>query len=121
MSRLTDELGRGGVWLRLADVQAEEVAGAGAPEAGTHRPAGPGEAVAEADGPAGSKAAAVVRAQGTLLGACTIFHWEKVLTVTRERGGWRVLLPGTKRANALFYQEWFANVRKVGTLRAASP
>ena len=114
VSRLTDELGHGGVWLRLADVQTAEVAGASGPE-------DPGEVVAKAGGSGGSKAAAVVRAEGTLLGACTIFHWEKVLPVAREREGWRVLLPGTKQANSLFYQEWFANVRKVGTLRAAAP
>ena len=123
VSRLTDELGHGGVWLRLADVQTAEVAGASAPEdPGASAREDPGEVVAKAGGgPGGSKATAVVRAEGTLLGACTIFHWEKVLPVAREREGWRVLLPGTKQANSLFYQEWFANVRKVGTLRAAAP
>jgi len=108
VSRLNDELGQGGLWLRLADVQAEEVAGAAAEQ--TARPI-----------PPGAKTAALVRAQGTLMGACTIFRWEKVLPVTREGGGYRVLLPGTKQAKALFYQEWFANVRKVGTLRAVAP
>jgi hypothetical protein len=101
VSRLNDELGYSGEWLRLTDVQAEEVTAA---QAG--------------DGP---EAVAAVRAQGTLLGACTIFRWEKVLPVTRAGGRYRVLLPGTKQANALFYQEWFANVRKIGTLRAVAP
>jgi len=102
VSRLNDELGYGGVWLRLADVQAEEVA-------------------AEEAAAPGPEAVAAVRAQGTLLGACTIFRWEKVLPVTRAGGRYRVLLPGTKQANGLFYQEWFANVRKIGTLRAVAP
>ena len=101
VSRLNDELGYSGEWLRLADVQAEEVA-------------------AEEATP-GPEAVAAVRAQGTLLGACTIFRWEKVLPVTRVGGRYRVLLPGTKQANALFYPEWVANVRKIGTLRAVAP
>jgi hypothetical protein len=131
--RLTDELGRGGVWLRLAEVQAEEVTGAQAAElpaaeaaeaaeaAGAAEEAEAAQAAAAAASASGLKAAAVVRAQGKLLGACTIFHWEKLLPVAREGSGWRVLLPGTKQANSLFYQEWFANVRKVGALRAAGP
>ena len=109
VSRLNDELGYGGVWLRLAEVQAEEVTAE--------------EAAAHGAWPAtgGSQVVAAVRAQGTLLGACTIFHWEKVLPITRAGGRYRVLLPGTKQADALFYQEWFANVRKIGTLRAVAP
>jgi hypothetical protein len=41
--------------------------------------------------------------------------------VIREGRIYRVLLPGTKQVNSLFYQEWFTNVRKVGTLRAVAP
>jgi hypothetical protein len=97
VSRLNDELGYGGLWLRLGEVSAEEAA---APDGDSQ---------------------AAVRAQGTLMGACTIFHWEKVLPVARTGGRYRVLLPGTKQANALFYQEWFANLRQIGTLRAVAP
>jgi hypothetical protein len=101
VSRLNDELGYGGLWLRLGEVSAEEAADVAAtPDGGPQ---------------------AMVRAQGTLMGACTIFHWEKVLPVIRTGGRYRVLLPGTKQANALFYQEWFANLRQIGTLRAVAP
>jgi len=105
VSRLNDELGYGGAWLRLADVQAEETQLA---QAGPLPRGGP-------------EVAAAVRAHGTLLGACTIFHWEKVLPVTRSRGRYQLLLPGTKAAGALFYEEWFANVRQIGTLRGTVP
>ncbi len=30
-------------------------------------------------------------------------------------------MPGTKPADSLFYQEWFADLRRIGTLRAAAP
>lgn len=108
VSRLRDELGYRGEWLKIAEVQAEEIAGSAAAEA-----AGSAPPVA--------KTVAVVRAQGTLLGACTLYHWETVLPVTREGGGYRVLLPGTKQADALYYQEWFVNMRKIGTLRGTVP
>jgi hypothetical protein len=63
----------------------------------------------------------VVRARGTLLGACTIFSWQKTLPVSGEGGRFRLLLSGTKPANSLFYQEWFADLRRIGSLRAVTP
>jgi hypothetical protein len=30
-------------------------------------------------------------------------------------------LPGAKQAAALYFQEWFANMRKIGTLRGTAP
>ena len=111
VQRLKAELGYGGVWLKLHGVAARRVAEPGPV---------PGELpVAELE--AGS--ACRVRAAGRLLGACTIFSWSKELEVLQVggEGGYRVLLEGTKRPSALFYQEWFTNVEKIGTLRAVGP
>ena len=109
VARLRDELGSGGEWLRLTEVQAEVLGDAEARD------------LLAAGGAQTPPGAVVVRARGTLLGACTIFSWQKTLPVSREGGRYRLLLPGTKPADSLFYQEWFADLRRIGTLRAAAP
>ncbi len=65
------------------------------------------------------KSAFRVRASGNLLGACTIFRWEKELVVLGIGKGYRVFLSGTKSKNSYFYQSWFSNLEKVGHLRGS--
>jgi len=109
VQRLNAELGYGGIWLKLHGVAARRVAGPGAPPASLP--------VADLE----ARSAWRVQAYGRLLGACTIFSWSKELEVLEVEGGYRVLLEGTKRPTHLFYQEWFSNVEKIGTLRAVTP
>jgi hypothetical protein len=109
VQRLNSELGYGGVWLKLHGVEARKVTEPGPPTARL-----PVTGL-EAD------SACRVRADGCLLGACTIFSWTKELEVVEVDGRYRVLLEGTKRPSALFYQEWFTNVERIGTLRAVGP
>lgn len=102
--RLEMELGVNGIWLRLHDVEAETL---GESE-NTVDP------LLEVLSP---EAVYLVRATGTLLGACTIFGWDKDLRVVRIDGEYRVFLEGTKAAKSFFYQSWFSNIEKIGTLR----
>jgi hypothetical protein len=102
--RLEMELGVNGIWLRLHAVQAETLGkceNSSDPALAALFP----EAVYD------------VRATGTLLGACTIFGWDKDLRVVRIDGEYRVFLEGTKAAKSFFYQSWFSNIEKIGTLR----
>ena len=61
-----------------------------------------------------------VRVSGQLLGACSIFKWEKDLLVLDIDGDYKVLLGGTKRKNSFFYQSWFSNISRIGDLRGSS-
>jgi hypothetical protein len=58
-----------------------------------------------------------VPVSGHMLGACSIFRWEKNLTVVEIAGKYRVLLDGTKGARAFFYQSWFENIKKLRNIR----
>jgi hypothetical protein len=58
-----------------------------------------------------------VRACGQLLGACSIFKWEKDLVVLDIDGTYKVLLYGTKPKNSFFYQSWFKNISRIGDLK----
>jgi hypothetical protein len=111
VERLQAELGYGGVWLKLHGVDAHRAADSARSAAGFPIAGLEAEPVCRVD------------AEGQLLGACTIFRWSKALEVVEVPGknGYRVLLEGTKRANSLFYQEWFTNVERIGTLRAVGP
>lgn len=60
-----------------------------------------------------------VRAKGNILGACTIFRWEKELIVLGLGKGYNVLLSGTKGKNSYFYQTWFSNIERIGDLRGS--
>jgi hypothetical protein len=62
-----------------------------------------------------------VEASGNLLGACTIFSWEKEVTVLQFGKKYRVLLEGTKRKNSFYYQTWFARIERVGNLKGLQP
>jgi hypothetical protein len=109
VERLNAELGYGGAWLRLGGVDARRLS--------EPRPPAAELPVAGLQG----RSACRVRAEGRLLGACTIFRWSKELQVVEVQGGYRVLLEGTKRPGGLFYQEWFSNLEMVGSLRAVAP
>ena len=61
-----------------------------------------------------------VRVSGQLLGACSIFKWEKDLIVLDIDGDYKVLLGGTKNKNSFFYQSWFLNIKRIGDLRGSS-
>jgi hypothetical protein len=58
-----------------------------------------------------------VMADGHILGACTIFRWDKEFYVLEIRGKYKVLLSGTKGRKAFFYQSWFSNLEKFGNIR----
>ncbi len=60
--------------------------------------------------PAGAKAAELGRVQltGTLLGRCSRWNWERdVLVVNLPGQGWRVLLPGVRKAFRPHNADWF--------------
>ncbi len=58
-----------------------------------------------------------VRVTGHLLGACTIFSWEKVVPVISDDAGYKVVLPGTKQIKQYYYQDWIMHVIKIFDLR----
>jgi hypothetical protein len=62
-----------------------------------------------------------VRTSGQLLGACSIFKWEKDLVVFNINGNYKVLLDGTKNKNSFFYQSWFLNISRIRDLKGSSP
>jgi len=59
----------------------------------------------------------LVDVSGNLLGACTIFRWDKQVVVLHIDKKYRLLLSGTKTAKSFFYQSWFSNIEKIGNLR----
>jgi hypothetical protein len=58
-----------------------------------------------------------VRAEGHILGACSIFKWNREFYVVETRRGYRVLLNGTKGNKEFFYNSWIENIKKFGTIR----
>lgn len=110
--RLRFELGPRGSWIRLHNIRASLAGPVEMPEwvsrAGVS---------GEGDGTEGPECTAV-RVTGHLLGACTIFSWEKTLPVIKSEGSYKVLLPGTKQEKQFFYQDWIMNVVKIFDLRA---
>ena len=58
-----------------------------------------------------------VTVSGHLLGACTIYGWEKNLFVARSGEDYKVLLEGTKEENTLFYQTWISDMKKISDLK----
>ena len=59
----------------------------------------------------------LVKVKGHMLGACTIFSWEKTVTVIESEDGFKVLLEGTKQPKFYFYQSWFSALNKISDLR----
>jgi len=65
----------------------------------------------------GVEDAYLVDVSGNLLGACTIFRWDKQVLVFRIGKKYKILLSGTKSTKSFFYQSWFSNIKKIGNLR----
>ena len=68
----------------------------------------------------GLRSAYSVSVHGSILGACSIFSWNKKLTVLQVGRSYRVLLDGGKEANSFYYQSWFTGFERIGDLRASS-
>jgi hypothetical protein len=58
-----------------------------------------------------------VEVRGHMLGACTIYKWDKELFVVKVDGNYRVLLSGEKQSRSLFYQSWFSDLINYGNIR----
>jgi len=66
------------------------------------------------------KEAYIVEVSGNILGACSIFRWQKELHVLLVGKRYKVLLSGTKPENSFYYQSWFASIERVGDLKGAA-
>ena len=108
LNRLNYEIGPGGSGIKLNSVHAELA------EAIDFDP------YARAFDVKGLRSAFKVHARGSMLGACSIFSWQKELTVLQLGRKYRVFLDGGKDENSLYYQSWFADIEKIGDLRAGS-
>lgn len=105
LNRMNFELGRSGSWIRLHNVRAERVEDdCSVPD--------------WLENYAASESCLYVRVTGHILGACTIFSWEKTVPVVETGDGNKVLLPGTKQERQFYYQEWIMNIEKIFDLRA---
>ncbi len=65
----------------------------------------------------GVRSAYRVKAGGNILGACSIFSWNRELVVLQVGRNYRVLLDGTKEAGSFYYQSWFTGLERIGDLR----
>lgn len=108
VARMNLELGKSGYGIRLNNVEAVRTP----PESVLSGPAFP---LPEAE------ELIPVTVTGHLLGACTIFGWEKNLFVVNTGDGYQVLLDGTKEKKSLYYQTWISDIKKIGDLRKGSP
>ncbi len=99
------ELGVNGIWLKLNNIQAHKLES----DSGDL----PEEIVDTLD----PEEVYAVRVNGHLLGACSIFKWEKDVTVVNIMGEYKIFLDGTKQAKSFFYQSWFSNIEKIADLR----
>lgn len=112
VDRLEFELGRKGMWIKLHNIRGEVLDG----------PCPLPEWLLQAEGAvfdkrSGADTCVPLRVTGHLLGACTIFSWEKTLPVVETNEGWKVVLPGTKREKQFYYQDWIMNIVKIFDLR----
>jgi len=107
VKRLNEELGNAGSGITLRSIDAEVI-----------EPIDP-SIFGESYGLKNVRDAFRVRAKGNILGACTIFRWEKELIVLGFGKGYKVLLSGTKNKNSYFYQSWFSNIERIGDLRGS--
>jgi hypothetical protein len=117
VERLNGELGPGGSNIRLGSVRSGQ-------------PAPLDRTSAKADdsdrAPTGELLSRVARMEGAfrvtmnghMLGACSVFRWEKELVVVKSDGRYRVLLDGTRGKRGLFYRTWFEGVEKLADLRS---
>ncbi|HEB29846.1 MAG TPA: hypothetical protein ENI15_03085 [Spirochaetes bacterium] len=58
-----------------------------------------------------------IEVRGHLLGACSIYKWDKELFVVKIDGKYKVLLSGAKKSKSLFYQLWFSNLKAHGNIK----
>ncbi|MHC4105370.1 MAG: hypothetical protein ACYSR9_10550 [Planctomycetota bacterium] len=58
-----------------------------------------------------------IEVKGHLLGACTIYKWDKSLFVVKMNGKYKVLLSGVKKSKSFYYQSWFSNLKKFGNIK----
>ena len=107
VKRLNEELGNAGSGITLRSIDAEVI-----------EPIDP-SIFGESYGLKNVRDAFRVRAKGNILGACTIFRWEKEFIVLGFGKGYKVLLSGTKNKNSYFYQSWFSNIERIGDLRGS--
>ncbi len=103
--RLVMELGRKGTWIRLNNISAQQAEYTLDPVT---------DDVVKALHPEDVHR---IRVEGHLLGACSIFQWEKDLVVLTLGGEHKILLEGTKRAKSFFYQSWISNIERIADLR----
>jgi len=105
VERTRRELGQGGAGITLKNIRVDSVL--------TVDFASPLQ-----DAPLqGIEDAYLVDISGNLLGACTIFRWDKQVMVLRIDKKYKLLLSGTKSAKSFFYQSWFSNIEEIGNLR----
>jgi len=105
IKRLNEELGSYGSSLKLNNIQAHRLA------------RGRNDLTAEIVQTLQPEEVYAVQVSGHLLGACSIFQWEKEVTVINIGGEYKVILDGTKQAKSFFYQSWFANIERIADLR----
>jgi hypothetical protein len=99
IDRMEGEIGKNGWSLKLNSIEADRIGTASAPDY------------------AGGGTPHLVKIRGHMLGACTIFSWEKDVTVIESGGKYKVLLDGTKQSKNYFYQSWFSARNKISDLR----
>jgi hypothetical protein len=115
VDRMNRELGPGGSNIRLGSVRAGQLEQDGGVSASDESdPAPTGALPPRIDRLEDTYRVAV---KGHMLGACSIFRWEKELVVVKYDGRYKVLLDGTRGGRGLFYQSWFENVEKLSDLR----
>ena len=115
VSRMNSELGPGGAGIRLGNIRAKKAGrlAGGDGSAGTRAGASPPSETC-------SEGACRVAVNGHMLGACSIFRWEKTVTVLKRGGKYRVLLDAPAGGKAPSYRAWFENVEKIADLRGVA-
>jgi hypothetical protein len=61
-----------------------------------------------------------VAVDGHMLGACSVFRWEKELIVVKSDGQYKVLLDGAKGGPGFSYRSWFENIEKLSDLKGGA-
>jgi len=117
VDRLNFELGRNGSWIKLNNISAERIEEPCVLPEWAKVAGEAGIFLSDADD-TGRPQCRAVRVTGHILGACTIFNWERLVAVAKTDEGYRILLPGTKRERQFYYQEWIMNIVKIFDLRA---
>ena len=117
IERLKFELGHNGSWIKLHNIRAEQIDRPCALPEWTEKIGETGVGRVSTSGSDKPKCRPV-RVTGHILGACTIFSWERLVPVVDSAEGYKVLLPGTKRERQFYYQEWIMNIVKIFDLRA---